>query len=46
MAITIDNRSAQRERAESQLSNAALIFDFRAVGEELRPHLDGVLDRI
>ena len=40
MAITIDNWSVQRKRVESQLSNAASIFDFGAVGEELGPHLD------
>ena len=43
MAIASGNRRLQRTRAESQDSNAARIFNFEALGEDLEPHLDDVL---
>ena len=39
MAMAIDDRSIQRERAEFQLSNAEEIFYFGAFGEDLWAHL-------
>ena len=44
MAIWIDNRRARRARAAPHRDNAEEIFNFGAVGEDLRPHLDVVLE--